>query len=87
MKIMDLVEEDSIILSDPTHIYYMTGLQAALKSSEQVLLRSGPIFLKDSWVAMALLLSGRQPRRVGLRYEGRARSSAERGNTVDCLRA
>ena len=59
MKIMDQVEEDSIILSDPTHIYYMTGLEAALKSSEQVLLRSGPIFLGLCRNGSMFLLAGR----------------------------
>src|SRR5712692_6543201 len=59
MKNMDLVEKDSIILSDPTHIYYMTGLEAALESSEQVLLRSGPIFLGLSRNGSMFLLAGR----------------------------
>jgi len=59
MKIMELVEEDSIILSDPTHIYYMTGLQAALESSEQALRQSGPIFLGLSRNDSMFLLAGR----------------------------
>src|SRR2546425_4953893 len=59
MKIMELVEEDSLILSDPTHIYYMTGLQAALESSERVLIRSGPIFLGLSRNGSMFLFAGR----------------------------
>ena len=59
MKVMELIEEDSVLLSDPAHIYYMTGLQAALESSEHALIRSGPIFLGLSRNGSMFLLAGR----------------------------
>src|SRR5712692_5928735 len=58
MKIMELVEGDSIILSDPL-TSNSRRLQAALELLEQVLVRSAPTFLGRSPHASIFLLAGR----------------------------
>ncbi len=59
MKLLDLVKEDSVIVSEPIHIYYLTGLKAALEQWEEVFTLHNPMFLGISKNESMFLLAGR----------------------------
>jgi Xaa-Pro aminopeptidase len=58
-KLLELVKEDSVLVSEPLHIFYLTGLKAALEPWEGVLLRRNPMFLGISRNESMFLLVGR----------------------------
>ena len=58
-KLLKLVKEDSVLVSDPLHIFYLSGLNAALEPWERVLLRRNPMFLGISRNESMFLLVGR----------------------------
>lgn len=58
-KLLELVKEDSVLISEPFHIFYLTGLRAALRPWEGVLLRHNPMFLGISRNETMFLLVGR----------------------------
>ncbi len=56
---MDVVDENSVLISDPVHIFYLTGLKAALETQYKQLLPHNPMVLGLSKAGGAFLIAGR----------------------------
>ena len=54
-----MITEDSVLISDPLHIYYLTGFRAALKHESEIGTRQNPMFLGISKNGSMFLLAAR----------------------------
>jgi len=58
-ELLKLLQEESVLVSDPIHVYYLTGLKAALEPQFDSGVGRNPMFLRLSRNGAMFLLAGR----------------------------
>jgi Xaa-Pro aminopeptidase/Xaa-Pro dipeptidase len=58
-RLFDIVRQDLVLVSEPIHVYYLTGLKAAIELQFDVLMKRNPIFLGMFRDGPMFLLAGR----------------------------
>jgi len=57
-NLIESVDEDSVLVSEPIHVYYLTGLKAALEAQSTIAVKQNPIFLGISKNGSTFLVAG-----------------------------